>query len=60
MKNLKNLGKALNKNEQKQINGGAPDGERSCSTSDDCPYYECCASGSCISWSRPACDLAGI
>lgn len=55
-KQFLNLGKALNKAEQKEINGGTPYGELSCSSNEDCKPYECCADKSCIHVSRPACN----
>ena len=36
MKNLKNLGEALNKSVQKAINGGARKGCGACSSNSDC------------------------
>mgnify|MGYP006910665912 CR=1 FL=1 len=46
-KQMLNLGKALNKAEQKQINGGLMDYKR-CSTSRNRPSAQCPGNGNCI------------
>ncbi len=46
MKHLKNLGKSLNKVEQKSINGG---GRQFCESHKDCPGGQgCCAMAFCV------------
>ncbi len=49
MKNLKNLGKALDKNEQIKINGG----RRHCVVQSDCGANECCSFSVCYSYGTP-------
>ncbi|CAL2103747.1 hypothetical protein [Tenacibaculum sp. 190130A14a] len=43
-KSILNLGKSLNKNEQKQIAGG----KRRCETVSDCPPNNCCMHNACL------------
>jgi len=47
MKNLKKLGKALTKEEQKTINGGYVPKFNPCDYDSDCGYYQSCSNGYC-------------
>ncbi|WP_289042918.1 hypothetical protein [uncultured Olleya sp.] len=49
MKNLKNLGQALSKAEQKTINGGYVPKMNPCDSSEPCPAWQYCQNGYCNS-----------